>query len=373
MDRRRGGGRCRAWRAGDVNKPVRPEVVRDVLSELASGLQADRAALDRALAVVAEESFFAMVDPVPDDLTDVVGPVLSDRPSLLSARVSFEGGFAGALCCRCRGRWRTSSRQRSAARRRRRSRSPMPAVDDLVGEFANMVCGRWLTDIAPQQLFSLAHPVSGARAVAPRERRRSCRAAQRTAGLDRAEPQRLTMVRRPIKVLIVDDSAIVRKLLGDALKGEPDIEVVGGAADPFSRARHDPAPRAGRHHARHRDAAHGRPQLPAQADGAPADAGDHHQLADAERLGRDHRSAARRRDRRHRQAGRPVLGWRDRRSRLQGSHPRDSRVAPAGLARAAATPAPAPAGRVASTTAPPARHSSPSARRPAARRRSRRC
>jgi len=38
---------------------------------------------------------------------------------------------------------------------------------------------------------------------------------------------------KPIKVLIVDDSAIVRKLLADALKGEPDIEVVGGAGDPF--------------------------------------------------------------------------------------------------------------------------------------------
>ncbi len=38
---------------------------------------------------------------------------------------------------------------------------------------------------------------------------------------------------RPIKVLIVDDSAIVRKLIGDTLRAEPDIEVVGGAADPF--------------------------------------------------------------------------------------------------------------------------------------------
>ncbi|MGE3276436.1 MAG: chemotaxis response regulator protein-glutamate methylesterase [Vicinamibacterales bacterium] len=37
----------------------------------------------------------------------------------------------------------------------------------------------------------------------------------------------------PTRVLIVDDSAIVRKLLGDALRGEPDIEVIGGAADPF--------------------------------------------------------------------------------------------------------------------------------------------
>ncbi len=38
---------------------------------------------------------------------------------------------------------------------------------------------------------------------------------------------------RRIKVLIVDDSAIVRKMLGDALRQEPDIEVVGGAPDPF--------------------------------------------------------------------------------------------------------------------------------------------
>jgi len=34
-------------------------------------------------------------------------------------------------------------------------------------------------------------------------------------------------------VLIVDDSAIVRKVLSDSLSGEPDIEVVGTAPDPF--------------------------------------------------------------------------------------------------------------------------------------------
>jgi two-component system chemotaxis response regulator CheB len=37
----------------------------------------------------------------------------------------------------------------------------------------------------------------------------------------------------PIKVLVVDDSAIVRKLLADGLRGARDIEVVGTAADPF--------------------------------------------------------------------------------------------------------------------------------------------
>jgi two-component system chemotaxis response regulator CheB len=38
---------------------------------------------------------------------------------------------------------------------------------------------------------------------------------------------------RPIRVLIIDDSAIVRKILGEALAGEPDLEVVGSAPDPY--------------------------------------------------------------------------------------------------------------------------------------------
>jgi two-component system chemotaxis response regulator CheB len=38
---------------------------------------------------------------------------------------------------------------------------------------------------------------------------------------------------RKTRVLIVDDSAIVRKLLADTLAAEPDLEVVGTAPDPF--------------------------------------------------------------------------------------------------------------------------------------------
>jgi len=40
-------------------------------------------------------------------------------------------------------------------------------------------------------------------------------------------------VTQPIRTLIVDDSAIVRKILSEALAGEPDIEVVGTAPDPY--------------------------------------------------------------------------------------------------------------------------------------------
>lgn len=38
---------------------------------------------------------------------------------------------------------------------------------------------------------------------------------------------------RKIRVLVVDDSAIVRKVLSDSLANEPDIEVVGTAPDPY--------------------------------------------------------------------------------------------------------------------------------------------
>ena len=38
---------------------------------------------------------------------------------------------------------------------------------------------------------------------------------------------------RPIRVLIVDDSATVRKVVSDSLAGNPDIEVIGTAVDPY--------------------------------------------------------------------------------------------------------------------------------------------
>lgn len=40
-------------------------------------------------------------------------------------------------------------------------------------------------------------------------------------------------VRKPIKVLVIDDSALMRKVLTELLGGDPDIEVVGAAADPL--------------------------------------------------------------------------------------------------------------------------------------------
>jgi hypothetical protein len=113
---------------------------------------ADRQALERALTVVAEESFFAMVDPTPDTLPPVEGEVLA-------ACVDFSGSFTGTLCC---GLSRALARQLTAAFSGAMPDDVAingPEVTDLAGEFANMVCGRWLTDVAPRSLFTLARPM----------------------------------------------------------------------------------------------------------------------------------------------------------------------------------------------------------------------
>ena len=41
-----------------------------------------------------------------------------------------------------------------------------------------------------------------------------------------------TPARGPIRVLVVDDSALVRQLMTQLLEADPGIQVVGAAADP---------------------------------------------------------------------------------------------------------------------------------------------
>ena len=43
-------------------------------------------------------------------------------------------------------------------------------------------------------------------------------------------------MKKTIKVLIIDDSALVRQTLSDILNSDPEIEVVGCAADPIIAA-----------------------------------------------------------------------------------------------------------------------------------------
>src|SRR5215471_14469213 len=58
---------------------------------------------------------------------------------------------------------------------------------------------------------------------------RAARSLPETSGREAA----MEAMNRKIRVLIVDDSAIVRKILSEALSGEQDIEIVGTAPDPY--------------------------------------------------------------------------------------------------------------------------------------------
>ena len=40
-------------------------------------------------------------------------------------------------------------------------------------------------------------------------------------------------IQKKIRVLVVDDSAVVRRMISDALSLDPEIEVVGAACDPY--------------------------------------------------------------------------------------------------------------------------------------------
>jgi hypothetical protein len=111
----------------------------------------EREALKRALAVVVEESFFAMVEPVPNAVPAIEG-------SIVSACVTFEGSFSGSLTC-CLPR--ALVHELTATFIGEEIPFDGEAVNDLAGEFANMVCGRWLSDVAPQSLFRLGHPDVG--------------------------------------------------------------------------------------------------------------------------------------------------------------------------------------------------------------------
>jgi CheY-specific phosphatase CheX len=105
-----------------------------------------------------EESFFAMIDPVPENLPAVEGLIVS-------ASVTFEGSFSGAVTCRMP---RALAHELTAAFIGEEVPSDGEVVDDLAGEFANMVCGRWLTDVAPHSLFRVDQPVVVSASAPPR-------------------------------------------------------------------------------------------------------------------------------------------------------------------------------------------------------------
>ena len=186
--------------------------------------------------------------------------------------------------------------------------------------------------------------------------------------------------RQNTRVLIVDDSAIVRKILSEALSGEPDIEIVGTAPDPYVARDKILSLQPDVSDPRYRDAAHGRAHFPAQAHAVPSAAGGGHQLARTALLPHRAEGARERRRGSPGQAGRPVFGGRvARTARPEGARRRCRAHPPprAGSHRPNRLPRPPAAGAHPQLAALPSdwprTRSSRSARPPAAPRRSPRC
>jgi hypothetical protein len=105
-----------------------------------------------AVGAVAEQSFFAFVDPEGEaDLTP--------RSWLMAAVRFSDGELSGSVVC-----WMPADLSQSlfdafSGREPGDPRAQAEHIDDLVGEFANMVCGDWLTRCLGHRVFELSPPL----------------------------------------------------------------------------------------------------------------------------------------------------------------------------------------------------------------------
>ena len=126
------------------------------------------AALRDAMSDVCEQSFFAFVEACPYErfaaLVEQISPSEPLRPGerarpseWLKASVAFTGPFAGAIEVILPERL---ARSLVASLLGESPDDPMPEhrVFDGIGEFANMVCGAWLTGMSSKEAFGLRGP-----------------------------------------------------------------------------------------------------------------------------------------------------------------------------------------------------------------------
>ena len=133
---------------------------------------ADASALLRqALFDVCEQSFFAYVEACsPERFSELVGEISPAQPDAigrpagrpkpsewLKASVAFTGPFAGAIEVIMPERL---ARALVGSLLGEPPDAPMPEhqIFDGIGEFANMVCGAWLTGFSDRQAFALRPP-----------------------------------------------------------------------------------------------------------------------------------------------------------------------------------------------------------------------
>ena len=118
-------------------------------------------------------------------------------------------------------------------------------VADVICELTNVVCGNLMSSIASASGFSLASPelirrsspeaLHGSTPEGPHtvhyEESFQLERGWLTLRLALADASRMRVPKT--RVLIVDDSAIARRFLTDMLSGQPDIEVIATAPDPY--------------------------------------------------------------------------------------------------------------------------------------------
>lgn len=132
------------------------------------------AALASAVVNVAQESYFSFAEPCDagqfDDALEAFGAQAGDRPGRwLCAHVEFDGAFAGSVAVTLPYPLATDLAA-ALAGVMPGDEVPEPDVLDSTGEFANMVCGTWLTSVCSRRRFDL-HPPRVLDAIPPPSRR----------------------------------------------------------------------------------------------------------------------------------------------------------------------------------------------------------
>ncbi len=115
-----------------------------------------RAMLD-AVSAVAERNFFAVVERCDPQTFDARMPRTG---AWLAAAVVFrEAGSAGAVSCELPEHLADALFDAFIGRDPLDPPPAPSAVDDLIGQFTNTICGLWLTQIRNRRTFTLARPV----------------------------------------------------------------------------------------------------------------------------------------------------------------------------------------------------------------------
>jgi CheY-specific phosphatase CheX len=119
------------------------------------------AAMFEAVRAVAEQSFFAVAEPGDERSFRALATTV---PDWFVATVRFEQGpVQGSVSCTLPAGLAHGLFDAFTGRDPADPQPSPDAIQDLVGEFSNMVCGAWLTRVASTQSFTLHRPEVDAR------------------------------------------------------------------------------------------------------------------------------------------------------------------------------------------------------------------